>query len=52
MLNAELAHNQYNVKLSEEDLKEYKNLPLYIKEIYKKTIEEYKEKEIQKIKRP
>ena len=51
MLNAELAHNQYNVKLSDEDLKEYKNLPLYIKEIYKKTKEEYKDKEIQKIKK-
>ena len=52
MLNVELAHDQFDIELSEEDLKEYKNLHLYIKEIYEKTKEEYKDKEIQKIKRP
>lgn len=50
--NVNLAHTAYHVEISENDLNEYQNLHIYTKEILKKVQEEYKDKEIQKIKRP
>lgn len=50
--NVDLAHNAYHVEISENDLKEYENLPQYISDTLKQVQEEYKDKEIQKIKRP
>lgn len=49
--NVNLAHEAYHVEISENDLKEYQNLHIYTKEILKQVQEEYKDKEVQKIKR-
>lgn len=46
--NVDLAHTAYHVEISENDLKEYKNLHQYTKEVLKQIQEEYKDKEIPK----